>query len=169
VPYITLHRDGGHIVAPPTRKEFKQKWRWIMPPDETIILDLLKSELNFLKKGGYGRSPREPWRAQLIFEDSPTCMNYDSKENPRPCAECALMQFVPPEKRGEKVPCRHIPLTRDGETLQDLYRGATQQEIEDALADWLRRNIERLETEKARHKAAIFLEPEGKSSASAVR
>jgi hypothetical protein len=139
-----------------------------MPPDERNILDLLKSELNFLKKGGYGRSPREPWRAQLIFEDSPSCMNYDSKENPSPCVECALMRFVPPEKRGEKVPCRHIPLTRDGETLQDLYRGATQLELEDALADWLRRNIERLEAEQAQHEAAVSSEPKEKSSAAAV-
>jgi hypothetical protein len=112
-------------------------------------LDLLKAELNFVKKGGYGRSPREPWRAQLIFEDSPSCMNYDCKDNPAPCAECALMQFVPPEKRGEKVPCRHIPLTPAGETLMELYRGGTEQEVEDALADWLRREIAKLETEAA--------------------
>ena len=126
-----------------------------MPQDERNTLELLKAELNFLKKGGYGRSPREPWRAQLIFEDSPSCMNYDSKENPRPCAECALMQFVPADKRNEKVPCRHIPLTRDGETLQDLYRGATQQDMEDALADWLRANIARLEAEQAQKTAAV--------------
>ena len=120
-----------------------------MPRDQRNILDLLKAELNFVKKGGYGRSPREPWRAQLIFEDSPSCMNYDCKDNPAPCAECALMQFVPPEKRGEKVPCRHIPLTPAGETLMELYRGGTEQEVEDALADWLRREIAKLETEAA--------------------
>jgi len=120
-----------------------------MPQDDRDVLELLKAELNFLKKGGYGRSPREPWRAQLIFEDSPSCMNYDSKENPAPCAECALMQFVPAEKRGERVPCRHIPLTLDGETLFELYRGGTQQELEDALADWLRATIARLEAEQA--------------------
>ena len=125
-----------------------------MPNDDRNVLGLLKAELNFLKKGGYGRSPREPWRAQLIFEDSPSCMNYDSKENPRPCAECALMQFVPPESRTEKVPCRHIPLTPDGETLQELYRGATQQNLEDALGDWLRANIARLEAEQAAKQAA---------------
>jgi hypothetical protein len=120
-----------------------------MPQDDRDVLDVLKAELNFVKKGGYGRSPREPWRAQLIFEDSPSCMNYDSKENRRPCTECALMQFVPGEKRGEKVPCRHIPLTPDGETLQELYRGGTELELEDALADWLRVTIARIEAERA--------------------
>jgi len=119
-----------------------------MPKDDRNALELLKAELNFVKKGGYGRSPREPWRAQLIFEDSPSCMNYDSKENKAPCAECALMQFVPANKQSEKVPCRHIPLTPSGETINELYRGGTQQELEDALADWLRREIAKIETEQ---------------------
>lgn len=125
-----------------------------MPQDDRNILEVLKAELNFLKKGGYGRSPREPWRAQLFFEDSPSCMNYDSKENPSPCAECSLMQFVPEEKRGEKIPCRHIPITPDGESLHDLYRGGTQQEMEDAMADWLRVSIARLEAEEEAKNAA---------------
>ena len=135
-----------------------------MAKDERDTLELLKAELNFLKKGGYGRSPREPWRAQLIFEDSPSCMNYDSKEHPAPCAECALMQFVPPEKRGEKVPCRHIPLTAEGETLQELYRGGTQQELEDALADWLRVRIEALESRQASASAPKSLAPDEKAA-----
>jgi hypothetical protein len=130
-----------------------------MPQDERNILDVLKAEMNFLKKGGYGRSPRTPWHVQLIFEDSPTCMNYDMKDNPDPCSECILMQFVPPEKRGEKVPCRHIPLTREGETVQELYRGGTQQEVEDVLADWLRSTIARLEAKQAAETAAITSMP----------
>jgi hypothetical protein len=139
-----------------------------MPPDERNTLDVLKAELNFLKRGGYGRSPREPWRAQLIFEDSPSCMNYSSKENPSPCTECVLMQFVPPEKRGEKSSCRHIPLTRDGVTLHELYRGGTQQEVEDALADWLRGTIARLEREQAPNTAAMASELKKKTTAPMV-
>ena len=57
-----------------------------MQKDERDLLDVLKFELNFLEKGGYGRSPRESWRPVFIFEDSPTCMNYDCKENPAPCS-----------------------------------------------------------------------------------
>jgi hypothetical protein len=120
-----------------------------MPRDDRDALEVLKFELDFLTKGGYGHSPREPWRAQLIFEDSPTCMNFDTKNHPGPCSECLLMQFVPPESRGERVPCRHIPLSEAGETLNDLYRGGTQQEIEDALGIWLRSTIVRLEAERA--------------------
>jgi hypothetical protein len=168
VTCVTANREYGHILAPPIRGKFAQEWRSIMPHDDRNTLDLLKAELNFLKKGGYGRSPREPWRAQLVFEDSPSCMNYDSKENPSPCAECALMQFVPPEKRGEKVPCRHIPLTRQGETLQELYRGGTQQELEDALADWLRSNIARLEAEQAPRTEVTTSGPNEKTPAPVV-
>jgi hypothetical protein len=116
-----------------------------MPQDDRNTLEVLKAELNFVKKGGYGRSPREPWRAQLAFEDSPTCMNYDTKEDRTPCPECLLMQFVPDDKRGEKVPCRHIPLTSYGDTLLHLYRGGTEEEIEEALTIWLEKEIAKLE------------------------
>ena len=119
-----------------------------MPKDDRNTLEVLRAELNFVKKGGYGRSPRDPWRATLALEDSPTCMNYDTKENRTPCAECLLMQFVPAEKRGEKVPCRHIPLTSCGDTLLYLYRGGTEQEIEEALSIWLKKEIAKLESEE---------------------
>jgi hypothetical protein len=119
-----------------------------MPKDDRNTLEVLKAELNFVKKGGYGRSPREPWRATLALEDSPTCMNFDTKENRTPCAECLLMQFVPADKRGEKVPCRHIPLTSGGDTLLYLYRGGTEQEIEEALSIWLKKEIAKLESEE---------------------
>ena len=118
-----------------------------MPRDDRNLLEALKFELDFLNKGGYGRSPRSPWKPQLIFEDSPTCMNYDSKENPAPCAECLLMQFVPPENRGEKIPCRHIPLTKSGETVDSFYRYGSQEELEAALRSWLETTIARLEKE----------------------
>jgi hypothetical protein len=119
-----------------------------MPQDNRNTLEVLRAELNFVTKGGYGRSPREPWRAVLPLEDSPTCLNYDCKDNPAPCEECLLMQFVPAEKLGEKVPCRHIPVTPGGETLLQLYRGATEQDIEEALTGWLKREIAKLENEE---------------------
>ena len=59
-----------------------------MQKDERDLLDVLKFELDFLEKGGYSPSPREPRKMHFIFEDSPTCMNYDSKDNPGPCSDC---------------------------------------------------------------------------------
>lgn len=116
-----------------------------MNKDERDLLDVLKFELEFLAKGGYGRSPREPWRPPFIFEDSPTCMNYDCKEDPEPCSDCVLMQLVPPELRFGKTPCRHIALNSRGETLDSLYRYGDQHEIEETLRNWLVATIAQLE------------------------
>jgi hypothetical protein len=121
-----------------------------MAVDDRDLLDVLKFELNFLEKGGYGRSPREAWRAPLIFEDSPTCMNYDMRDNPSPCSSCVLIDLVPLGDRKEPIPCRHIHLTQAGDTLDTMYRWADQHEIEDAYAKWLRTTIHRLEDERER-------------------
>lgn len=115
--------------------------------DTRNTLEVLNAELNFVTKGGYGRSPREPWRAQLFLEDSPTCMNYDAQEDRAPCTECLLAQFVPADKRGEKVLCRHIPITSQGETLMEMYRGRPEAEIEEALSKWLQKTIADLESQ----------------------
>jgi hypothetical protein len=135
--------------------ECESEGGFAMPNDDRDTLEVLKAELNFVTKGGYGRSPREPWRATLAFEDSPTCMNYDTKENRTPCAECLLMQFVPADKRGEKVPCRHIPLTPEGDDLLHLYRGGTEQEIEEALSKWLQKTIANLQAEETLEPPAV--------------
>ena len=119
-----------------------------MQKDERDLLEVLKFELEFLEQGGYGRSPKTPWRPQYIFEDSLTCMNYDSKESPGPCNDCVLMHLVPPDRRSEKIPCRHIPFNAAGETLDSLYRHRNQLEIEETVGDWLRPTIERLQEER---------------------
>jgi hypothetical protein len=113
--------------------------------DKPNLVEVLKSELEFLDRGGYRKSS---WRPQFIFEDSPTCLNYHSQDQ-KPCSECVLMQVVPPEKREEKIPCRFIPLNEQGETIDSLYRSGTREELESALRYWLTREIEKLEKEHA--------------------
>ena len=39
-----------------------------MKKDERDLLEVLKSELDFLEKGGYRPSPREPRKFNLKFE-----------------------------------------------------------------------------------------------------
>ncbi len=124
-----------------------------MPSDNRNLLDVVKFELEFLEQGGYGRLPRESWRPRFIFEDSPTCMNFNSTER-KPCSECLLMQFVPEEARKEQTPCIHIPLSFGGETIENLYRTATQQEMEEVLGSWLRTTIRRLEAEREKKSAS---------------
>jgi hypothetical protein len=116
-----------------------------MYKDERNLLDVLKAELSFLEKGGYGRSPHESWRQPLIFEDSPSCMNYDSKDHAEPCSSCVLFQLVPPQFRGTQIPCRHIPFNAEGETLDSLFRYSDQFEIEEVFGNWLRTTITALE------------------------
>ena len=79
---VTLERDGGYSGRFQLSAYFDFCGRCKMQKDERDLLEVLKFELQFLQDGGYGRSPRTPWRPQYIFEDSLTCMNYDSKENP---------------------------------------------------------------------------------------
>src|SRR5690242_4954907 len=117
--------------------------------DDRDLLEMLKFELRFLEDGGYGHSPRAARRASLIFEDSLTCMNFNTQDDRQPCSACLLMQFVPPNRATDQIPCRHIPLTRAGETLASLYESGTQLEIEEALGNWLRTTIHRLEQERA--------------------
>jgi len=105
------------------------------------ILEILRIELDFVEDGGYRRSPLAPWRPTYIFEDSPTCPNFDDLERPHPCSTCPWMEFVPVESRDSKWPCRAIPLTQHGETLEHLYRHANQLELEEALTRWLHRQI----------------------------
>jgi hypothetical protein len=109
------------------------------------LLELLRFELKFMEDGGYGRSPRTPWRSSLVFEDSLTCLNFDDQSRPHPCSECLLMRFVPAELRDHKLPCRLIPLDAPGRTLDHLYRYGTQAELEAVSTQWVRNKIKEIE------------------------
>ena len=116
------------------------------------ILEILRFELKFMEDGGYARSPDAPWRAPYIFEDSPSCLNFKDPVRPHPCGECLLTQLVPPELREQDVPCRFIPLNDKGQTVDSLYRSGTQIEMEEALRNWLCREISRIETEQTQRR-----------------
>ena len=121
-----------------------------MPRNARDLLEVLKSELKFLESGGYRDPARAQWRPQFIFEDSPTtCLNYGDPERRRPCSDCPLIGLVPSDHRNEKIPCRYICLNEQGETIDSLYRTGTQEELETAVAKWLRATIHRLETDQA--------------------
>jgi hypothetical protein len=117
-----------------------------MLKDERDVVEVLKSELEYLRRGAYFEG--ESWGPRFIFEDSPTCLNFGHRDNPSPCSGCVLMDFVPPEHRSETFPCRHIPLDGSGETLDSLYRHCDQGEVEQAACNWLQATIQRLEQER---------------------
>jgi hypothetical protein len=117
-----------------------------MDKDDRDILELLKGELDFIEKGGYGRSVRTPWLPTSTFQDSPSCLCYPdhSHEN-----SCVLMQFVPKQLQAETIPCHHIPLNENGETLETFELRGDRQAMEEAMKGWLRKRIEQIEEERA--------------------
>jgi hypothetical protein len=112
-----------------------------------IVLKLLKREREFLEQGGYERSPQRPWRAPYIFEESPSCANHADRTRQQRCEDCWLMQFVPRDLHTEQVPCRFVPLTADGITVDSLYRYGTSGEIEEVLRNWLCQHITEIKSE----------------------
>lgn len=120
-----------------------------MAKDDRDILEVLKFELEFLEQGGYGRSVRTPWKPTSVFQDSISCLNFGEKERVHPCSECLLIDFVPEHERGAEIPCHHIRLNPNGETVDAVNRYDNQQELEEKVKQWLRATIQRIEKERA--------------------
>ena len=99
------------------------------------LIEVLETELRFLNEGGY-RDP-ERWRPQFIFLDSPTCIHPAGSGRPDSCKDCPIIGFVPKARRSAPVPCHHIPLTKEGFTVDSLFRWGTQEELENAVRGWL--------------------------------
>jgi hypothetical protein len=95
-------------------------WRHILSGGQRDILDVLRFELEFLEHGGYERSVRTPWNPASIFHDSLSCINFNNPEQPHPCSECLLNDFVPGRAQAQTPPCHYIPLNEKGETIKAL-------------------------------------------------
>jgi hypothetical protein len=61
-----------------------------------------------------------------------------------------LISLVPVDCRGEKFPCRHIALNAAGFSIDTYYRLGTHEEVEEAMAAWLRKTIKEVELERDR-------------------
>jgi len=121
-----------------------------MANDDRDILELLKQELSFIEKGGYGRSVRAPWLPKSIFQDSLSCLNYGYPYRAHPCAECRLLDFVNPDDRSQTVPCHFIPLNEDGKTIEELEMDGDETKTENAVKSWLKGKISQLEAERSK-------------------
>jgi hypothetical protein len=126
-----------------------------MAKDERDILELLKSELDFIEKGGYGRSVRTPWQATSPFRGSLSCVNYALPEKAHPCSDCHLIDFVPADKRSEELPCHAIPLNAAGDTVDSLELENNQARLEEALKEWMRAKIKEIETARLAEKQQV--------------
>src|SRR5215467_13476871 len=118
-----------------------------MAHGERNLLEVLRAELKFIEKGGYRHTARAAWRPHFLFQDSPTCLNFDPTKPRRPCNECMLTPFVPKDFGKTHIPCRYIPLNERGETVDSFYHSGTHEELEFAVAHWLKSTIERLQAQ----------------------
>jgi len=114
-----------------------------LPKSRAEIIGLLKQELSFLERGGYGGAM--PWRPVSIFLDSPSCPNRLDAERSTPCSQCWLFQFVPEKFRGEMEACHFVHLNPHGESVHSMTRQYTPAEVEAALKSWLLTEIKHLE------------------------
>jgi len=117
-----------------------------MATNDRDLLELLKSELSFIEKGGYGRSVRAPWLPKSVFQDSVSCLNYGYPYRAHSCTECPLIDFVKPEGRSERVPCHFIPLNAAGKTIEELETEGNEVRLESTVKAWLRGKISQIET-----------------------
>ncbi len=117
-----------------------------MPPfNKKQVLEALKIEKSILEGGGYGRSVRTPRRETTLFRDSITCLNVGEAAKIHPCTECFLIEHVPTLHKGDDIPCHHIPLNANGETIDELDRKGRREDVERALLEWIKSTIARLE------------------------
>ena len=120
-----------------------------MAIDNRDILELLKDELDFIEKGGYGRYVRTPWKATSAFQDSLSCLNYADPNHNSPCNECRLIEFVTREHQNEEVPCHFITLDDAGDTVDSLESEDNEAKLERKLKEWLQRKIHEIEEQRA--------------------
>jgi len=58
------------------------------------------------------------------------------------------MDFVPAEKQGEGIPCHYIPFNERGDTVANVSP-LHSANLKEAMENWLRNTIARLEAELA--------------------
>jgi hypothetical protein len=125
-----------------------------MSTDTRNRLEILKAELSFIEKGGYGRPVRTPWKPTSIFQDSPSCLNFGYPYRAHSCSECLLDDFVPEGNHAAPIPCHHIPLDAAGETIEELELNDNQQLLEEKVKAWLRARIREIEDRREAEAAA---------------
>ena len=114
-----------------------------MSKSKLETLNLLKQELEFLERGGYGGAML--WKPVSMFLHSPTCPNRLNYERSVPCPQCLLYPYGQEQFREEATPCHFIALNQDGESIYSMSRQYTTAEVERALRNWLHGEIRRLE------------------------
>jgi len=131
-----------------------------MVENDSDLLELLRNELSFIEQGGYGRSVRSPWQAKSIFQDSLSCLNYGYPYRAHPCGECQLIDFVSEADKTKAIPCHHIRLNSEGDTVADLEDEDNQRKLEQEVKEWLHAKIKELEERAKQPTDTVAQSPE---------
>lgn len=105
--------------------------------DRKVLLQALKTELAFFDAGGYGQSSRSDWRPTLLLRDSPVCLNFNATGRLASCDHCPFFRLAPAADRDAILPCHHVPLDAQGNTIAGMYRKGTQKELDERYHNWL--------------------------------
>lgn len=116
------------------------------PSENHELLQVLRNEIAFFDAGGYGRPFRSRWRPTLLLRDSPACINYGDSDRQNSCRDCPLFSLVAAGQQGRLIPCHHIPLNPQGETIADLYSLGSQELLDQFYRNWLQEKIQDLTT-----------------------
>jgi hypothetical protein len=113
--------------------------------DNKAMIEALKLEIEFIERGGYNPSVRDPHRQPRAFRDSITCLNLGLEERQYPCTSCFLSEFVPPgEYPGEATLCHKIPLNDRGDTVESLEGQGDSGKVVAAVLGWLKKTVAEL-------------------------
>lgn len=117
------------------------------------LIRLLEAELDLIESGGYESPAGHPEVKRPLFDRSVSmaCINHwDVPGHEADCHEdCVLLEAVPKESRGEKLPCHHIPLNAAGETVSSLEATAGPERAQEEVKRWLRETIARLKQQES--------------------
>ena len=112
-----------------------------MATDDTTerdaLLQAVRTELTFLDAGGYGKPFRNGWRPTLLLRDSPVCLNFNATGRQASCDQFPFFSLVPAADRHAILPCHHISLDAQGNTIAGMYRKGTQKELDERYHNWL--------------------------------
>ena len=117
------------------------------------LIRLLEAELDLIESGGYESPAGHPETKRPLFDASISmaCINHwEVPGHEADCHDaCVLLQAVPEDRRGEKLPCHHIPLNAAGETVKSLEATAGRDRAQEEVKGWLRATIVRLKQESS--------------------
>jgi hypothetical protein len=105
--------------------------------ERDALLQAAKTELAFYDAGGYGKPFRSGWRPTLLLRDSPVCLTFNATGRQASCDRCPFFSLIPSAGRDAILPCHHIPLDAEGNTIAGMYRKGTQKELAERYHNWL--------------------------------